>query len=127
GAQPEQVGALQADACAQPGDLLVGGGHQVGAQRGDGDPLGGDAEVLDQVGGGGGRDAQDPVGGGHGAAQRPAEVADLGRLVPLGVRHQGQVVHGDHGRQPGAQRQLVVEAVEEPRAAAAGGPAGGEL
>src|SRR4029450_3125989 len=54
GPQPEQVGAVQAEAGSEVGDLLLGGRCQVGAERGHVDPAGGDPEPLGQVGGGGG-------------------------------------------------------------------------
>src|SRR4029450_6393804 len=54
----------------------------------------------------------------------PAEVADLPRLVPLGGGEQGEVVDGDHRRQPGGQGQLVVAAAEQVGAGRPPGPAG---
>ena len=126
-AQPEQVRAVQAEAAAQLGNPLGGGGAQVGAERGHVDPVGGHVEPFRQVGRGGRGHAQHPVGGGHGPAHGPAEVADLAGLVPLGVGEQGQVVDRHHRGQAGPQGQLVVDAVEQVGPGPPGRPAGQQL
>src|SRR5690606_9597503 len=100
----------------RPAGLLFGGRVElalVDAVVGDVDPGGVGVQDAHQLVPGRLGRHDDPVGVAHGGAGGGAEEGRFDGAVLLGLGEPGDVVHGHHGRQAGAERDRVVGGVDQ--------------